>query len=103
MKNYNTPRKPNHEELDHLLGYCLVHDYGMNFPAIEEIQQLKEIISEASIAVFDNYTTDCEYTGRIMIVVWSASETWYQAFTWDREDQIHLVEQSVEMSEKRSA
>jgi hypothetical protein len=104
MKNYNTPRKPNQEELDHLLGYCLVHDYGMNFPDIEEIQQLKGIISDASIAVFDNYITESPgYTGKLMLVVWAASECWYQAFTWDKDGEINLVEQGVEMSEKRSA
>jgi hypothetical protein len=104
MKDHNMPRKPNQEELDHLLGDCLVRHYGMQFPDRYEIQELKVFISQASIAVFDHYRTENrEYAGKLMIVVWAESPSFYQVFTWDKDDQIHPVEKDDLMSEKRGA
>jgi hypothetical protein len=104
MKHHNMPRKPTQEELDHLLGDCLVRLYDMQFPDIYEIQKLKEVISQASIAVFDQYRTENrEYAGKLMMVVWNESPSCYQVFTWDKDKQIYPVEQDDLMSEKRGA
>lgn len=38
----------------------------------------------ASIAVFDDYCTDCPgYSGKLMSVVWSGSPTFFDVFTWE--------------------
>lgn len=62
------------------------------------------MIREASIAVFDDYITyGPDYAGKLMLVAWMLSPSYYQAFTWDKQGQIHPVEQDEEMSEKRRA
>ena len=78
-------RMPNAQERKDLIGYLCEHD------AFDE-DTAGEIVGVASIAVFPSYCTDVMdeegYSGRLLVIVYSGSPTFYEAFTWNAEGKI---------------
>ena|SRR5579872_785964 len=77
------PRKPTEEEKKELLE-CLIEEKYTYPPSKEEREDDAGSIENASIAVFDHYTTDSPgYQGKVMVVVWSGSPTFTETYTWE--------------------
>lgn len=77
------PRKPTEEEYYQL--FCLL------WSDPEDKEDTMASIKGAAIAVFDGYITDGPgYAGKIMVVVWTGSPTFYEAYTWNM--QTHQLE-----------
>jgi hypothetical protein len=88
------PRKPTEEEYQQLFS-LLWEQQGMPSDP-EEKQDLMASIKGAAIAVFDDYITDGPgYAGKVMVmvVVWTGSPTFYEAYTWNRDGQIETCKQ----------
>ena len=74
-----TPREPTKEELEEL------HEYLLNAGKIGE--GFKEFLG--GVAVFDKYITDCpDYSGKVLVVIWSGSPCFHEVFIWNKEGQI---------------
>jgi len=79
------PRKATPEELSQLAQ--AQHTY-FAYP-LDEATSMVE--TYASIAVFDDYATVAPYyAGKIMLVVWHARPSFYEAYIWDDEGNIHF-------------
>lgn len=80
MATYETspaqqPRGPNATERAELAAWLAGTGH--------ESDVAKGCAETASIAVFDDYCTDCPgYCGKVMSVVWSGSPSFFDVFTW---------------------
>jgi len=82
------PRRPTREELEQLTQ--AQHTF-FGYPS-EEVIDLAE--GYASVAVFDDYiTVSPGYTGKIMLVVWRAMPSLYEAYIWNEKGELQLVKQ----------
>ena len=80
------PRKPNQKEKQELSQY-LAEEYRT------ELEDEADVVENAYIGVFDSYITDGPgYAGKVMMVVWPASPSIFDVFTWDNERQIRREE-----------
>lgn len=78
------PRKPTEEEYLQLFSLEWERQYGGSKNDPKEEETLRAFIRDAAIAVFDGYITDGPgYVGKIMVVVWTGSPTFYEAYTWN--------------------
>ena len=60
----------------------------------DEAENIDGWVANAAIAVFDGYVTDSPcYAGRVITVVWPASPTIYEVFTFDRNGNLERMEQ----------
>lgn len=79
----NIPRVPTEEERAELIAYKAKISYRN--PTKDDLEQEKDFVENASIAVFDNYITDGPgYAGKVMIVIWSGDPSFTETYTWDR-------------------
>lgn len=72
-----SPRTPSVGELKELVSWlCSIgHD--------QEVAT--DLTESASVAVYDNYVTDCPgYAGKLMSVVWSGSPSFFDVFIWEK-------------------
>ncbi len=84
------PRTVDTEEKGELLAYCLEHYHSEASASGREEQEL--FLANAAIAAFDRYSTDGPgYAGKLMMVVWSGSPSFYTVFIWT-DGVLHEVE-----------
>lgn len=78
------PRRPTDQERQELIDFVeseLVFD-AWDYEGIEDIS-VSEDVAQASIAVFDHFvSTEDEYTGKVMVVVWKKGPECYEVFSW---------------------
>ena len=78
------PRAPTTEEKEQLIAYNLKRYYDN--PTEEDREEQRGFTEHAAIAVFDDYITGSPgYVGKLMVVVWDGSPTFYDAYmcyTW---------------------
>ena len=89
-------RKPNKQEKRDLAWYIAENNLG-GFESDDNLETSKNLIENASIAVFDNYISDCPgYTGKVIMVVFGYPEA-HSVYGY-REGK--LIEFKEELSEK---
>jgi hypothetical protein len=82
MANHKAPRLPTQKEKEQLME-CVTQNFYQR-PSSADFQQQTDFVEQASIAVFDDYVTDCPgYAGKIMMVVWSGAPETNDVFIWD--------------------
>ena len=84
MQKSTQPRCPSAEERQELID---VLEAALHYDILDnaDIDDLSvgEYVEAASIAVFDNFvSTEVDYNGKVMMVVWSLGPTCYEAFGW---------------------
>jgi hypothetical protein len=92
------PRNPCEKEVNQLAKDVLTQT-GADYSTIdqEEKTNMKRLVKEASIAVFDNYAADqTDYAGKLMMVVWPSSPDMYEVYIW-RNGQLTRVGQAEEL------
>jgi hypothetical protein len=95
MTNRFIPRLPTPAELDQLKEEVL-DEWTGGFPASDEREEAQDLIAKASIAVFDGYSTDAPgYSGKLMCVIWSGAETFYEVYCWNEKHEIMHVNQDT--------
>jgi hypothetical protein len=80
------PRRPTRHELEQLAE---VQHTSFGYPR-EEVNEL--VRGYSSVAVFDDYiTTSPFYAGKLMLVVWAAFPSMYEAYIWDEHGRLRYV------------
>jgi hypothetical protein len=86
MKN---PRQATEREKNDL-AYWVADEMG-GWEYNDHLDQAHGFVSQAAIAVFDDYVSDGPgYTGKVMTVVWSGGPQMYEAFIWRKGNLVHL-------------
>lgn len=78
------PRRPTDQERQELI-HCVESDLAFNHWDCEDIEDISvsDDVAKASIAVFDHFvSTEDDYTGKVMVVVWSNGPECYKVYTW---------------------
>lgn len=78
------PRRPSAEERQELID-VVESDLAFNAWDCEGIEDISvsDDVAKASIAVFDHFvSTEDDYTGKVMVVVWSNGPECYEIYTW---------------------
>jgi hypothetical protein len=58
----------------------------------QELEDMARVVECSAVAVFDDYVTGGPgYSGKVMMVVWEASPSIYDVYTW-KNGQIHQEE-----------
>jgi hypothetical protein len=84
MKNQNMPRVPTEQEMEELAND--VADRATDYLAdAEELQEARNKVAKASIAVFDHYVSVSGFDGKVMIVVWDDAPTYHELYFWSQE------------------
>ena len=79
------PRKPTKTEKQDLTRY-------QTNVSGQETEDMGRIVESSSVAVFDDYITGGPgYSGKVMMVVWEASPSIFDVYTW-KNGQIHQEE-----------
>jgi hypothetical protein len=79
------PRKPTKTEKQELIRY------QANISG-QELEGMGRIVESSAVAVFDDYITGGPgYSGKVMMVVWEASPSIFDVYTW-KKGQIHQEE-----------
>ena len=72
------PRKPTSEEKQELAN-LLISEAGY------EQEEIAQIIDSSAVAVFNDYVTGGPgYSGKVMMVVWEASPSVFNVYTWNK-------------------
>lgn len=75
------PREPTPKEKRELIAYNTVRAYEN--PTREDRDEQAMFVEAAAIAVFDDYITGGPgYAGKLMMVVWDGSPSFYEVYTW---------------------
>ena len=61
--------------------------------SFNDIEDALACIEESMVSVCDNYCTDCVgYHGKVMMVVWSGSPTFFNVYCWGKEGKMYAEE-----------
>ena len=73
-------RIPTREEKIELIEFLLRHDFQNDE---NERQNIEGFVENASIAVFDSYTTSSPgYSGKLMVIVYDGAPEMTETYTW---------------------
>ncbi len=92
------PRNPSQKEINQLVKDVLTQT-GVDYTAFDEEEKtnMKRLVKEASIGIFDNYAADdLGYAGKLMTVVWPSSPDMYEVYIW-RNGQMTRIGQAEEL------
>lgn len=99
-----TPRRPGQDELDELVEFLWL-ELGQTFPPKLPNEAFDDLISQvkaAWIAVFDDFVSMSPgYVGQVMVVVWGASPSMYEAYVWRKAKLVRSPQERVMRSEGR--
>jgi hypothetical protein len=83
-------RKPTAEEKQELTEYIMTEICGYNYDA-DEFTEMRNIIEDTHIVVFDNYITDSPgYAGKVIVVLWHADPSQVESYIY-RDDKLTLA------------
>jgi hypothetical protein len=79
------PRQPTEKEINELVEWDLEGDEALSHPKPtgEELEDLRSTMTDAYIAVFDDYQGYYStYSGKVMMVVWPWIHNHFDLFIW---------------------
>jgi hypothetical protein len=84
MQKRRQPRCPSDQERQELIDLIETEKtYDARDYEDEEDLSVGEYVASAHIAVFDHFvSTEDDYTGKVMVVVWSMGPECYQVYGW---------------------
>lgn len=96
--NNRQPRLPTQEEKEQLAAVAVVQQHGSSSVSAKLMENMKEIVDAAFIAVYDDYSTGSPgWFGKVMSVIWDNGAEYYQVYAWNKDGQLERWEQSEEL------
>lgn len=79
------PRLPTSQEKDEVWHYlCREYAFEAQADFSTEGGQIKAMLEDAAIAVFDHFMSDCPgFCGKLMVVIWPGGPSMREVFGWE--------------------